>query len=148
MSSLRAVARGRARLLSVAIAIAGVLLLSACGSGQTFSASEFVDKVKQEGVTIHLGEKLPSGGQNDTVYAVNLPPLPGEPKPPPGTIGGGGSSGSLYVYGDTGGADDEVTACRASGLLCYQAANVVVMLEANGLEAQRLAVAIRKLASD
>jgi hypothetical protein len=141
------VARGRARLTSVAIAIAGALVLPGCGSGQTFSASEFVEKVKGEGVSMQLGQQLPSSGQNDTVYAVNLPPLPGEPKPPPGTEGVGGSSGSLYLYGDTGSADDEVTACRASGLLCYQAANVVVMLETNGLEAQRLAVAIRKLAA-
>jgi hypothetical protein len=132
----------------VAIAIAWLLTLPGCGSGQTFTAPEFVDQVKGQGVSMQLGEKLPSSGETDSVWAVTLPPLPGEPPPAPGTEGGPGASGSLYLYGDAGGAGDEMQACRASGLLCYQAANVVVVLETNGLEAQRLAVAIRKLASD
>jgi hypothetical protein len=39
-------------------------------------------------------------------------------------------------------------ACRGSGgLLCYQAQNIVVVLEEGGLEATRLAVAMRRLAS-
>jgi hypothetical protein len=89
------------------------------------------------------------GGNADELYAVKLPPLPGEPAPPPGSEGGPGASGSLYVFGDTGGAEDQLEACRGSGgLLCFQASNVVVVLddEGSGLEAQRLAVAMKRLA--
>ena len=39
--------------------------------------------------------------------------------------------------------------CRAAAdLLCYRAANVVVILEGGGIEAQRLGVAIQKLAEE
>jgi hypothetical protein len=82
------------------------------------------------------------------LYAVTLPPLPGEPAPPPESEGGRGASGSIYVYGDTAGAEDELKACRTScGLLCFQASNIVAVLdnEGSGLEARRLGVAIRRL---
>ena len=58
--------------------------------------------------------------------------------------------GSLYAFGDTGSADDQRSACRRSGgLLCFQASNIVVVLddESSGLEAQRLAVAMKRLAT-
>ena len=132
----------------VALAVLGALA-AGCGSGQAFTASEFVDRISAQGVSIQLGRRLPSGGNAKELYAVTLPPLPGEPAPPPGSEGGRGASGSLYVYGDTGGADDELKACRASGgLLCFQASNIVVVLdeEGGGLEARRLGVAIRRLA--
>jgi hypothetical protein len=62
--------------------------------------------------------------------------------------GSRGASGSLYVFGGTGEADDQLTACRHSGgLLCFRASNIVVVLEGEGLEAQRLAVAMKRLAS-
>ncbi|MGH2982718.1 MAG: hypothetical protein ACRDK5_00445 [Solirubrobacterales bacterium] len=48
---------------------------------------------------------------------------------------------------DNEAADEEMQGCRdAADLLCYQAANVVVILEGEGIEAQRLGVAIEKLA--
>ena len=44
-------------------------------------------------------------------------------------------------------SDEEMNACQAAAdLLCYRAANVVVILEGGGIEAQRLGVAIQKLA--
>jgi hypothetical protein len=125
-------------------------MLAACGSGQTFTASEFVDRINAEGVSIELGRQLTSGGNAKELYAVSLPPLPGEPAPPPGSDGGPGASGSLYVFSDNGHADDQMSACRGSGgLLCFQAANIVVVLsdEGGGIEAQRLAVAMKRLAS-
>jgi hypothetical protein len=124
-------------------------LTPGCGSSQTLTASEFVDRISAQGVSIQLGRKLPGSADAKQVYAVSLPPLPGEPAPPPGSEGSPGASGSLYVYGDTGAADDELKACRASGgLLCFQASNIVVVLddEGSGLEARRLGVAIRRLA--
>jgi hypothetical protein len=131
------------------LALAGGLA-AGCGSGQTFTASQFVDRINTQGVSIQLGRRLHSGGNAKEVYAVTLPPLPGEPAPPPGSEGGRGASGSLYVFGDNSAADDQLTGCRGSGgLLCFQASNVVVVLddEGSGLEAQRLGVAIRRLAS-
>jgi hypothetical protein len=115
-----------------------------------FTASEFVDRISAQGVSIQLGRKLPSGGDAKEVYAVSLPPLPGEPAPPPGSEGSPGAGGSLYVYGDTAAADDELKACRGSGgLLCFQASNIVVVRNdaGSGLEARRLGVAIKRLAS-
>ncbi len=127
------------------------MLIAGCGStARTFTASEFVDRINAQGVSIQLGRQLTSGGKADELYAVKLPPLPGEPAPPPGSEGDGGAGGTLYVFGGTGDADDQLDACRGSGgLLCFQASNIVVVLddEGSGLEAQRLAVAMKRLAS-
>jgi hypothetical protein len=122
--------------------------IAGCGSERTLTASQFVDRISAQGVSIKLGRRLFSANAKE-VYAVSLPPLPGEPKPPPGSEGSPGASGSLYVYGDKGAAGDELDACRASGgLLCFQASNVAVVLDDEGsaLEAQRLGVAIKRLA--
>jgi hypothetical protein len=124
-------------------------LVGCGGGGPTFTAAEFVDRINDEGVAVRLGQQLPNSGGAEHIYAVILPPLPGEPPPAPGAEGGPGASGSLYVFDDTGSAEDELTACRGSGgLLCFRAANVVVLLESSGLEAQRLGVAMRRLAEE
>ena len=144
--SLPRVARGIRGLAAVALAIAA-LHTTGCGGSQSFTASEFVDRINAQGVSIELGRRLQSGGGAQELFAVRLPPLPGQPPPPPGSEGGPGASGSLYVFGDTGGADDQIDAChRSGGLVCFQAANIVVILEEGGLEAQRLAVAVKRLA--
>jgi hypothetical protein len=132
----------------LATGLAGLLFIG-CGSTQMFTASEFADRINAEGVSIKLGRQLPSGGNAKELYAVALPPLPGEPAPRRGSEGDPGASGTLYVFGDTGGADDQLDGCRGSGgLLCFRAANIVVVLddEGSGLEAQRLAVAMKRLA--
>jgi hypothetical protein len=139
------VARGRGigRLTALALALA-VLLVAGCGSSQTFTASEFVDRINAQGVSIELDRQLPSGGNAKDLYAVRLPPLAGQPA---GSDRGRGAIGSLYVFDDTGGAGDQLDACRHSGgLLCFRAANIVVVLEGSSLEAQRLAVATKRLA--
>jgi hypothetical protein len=125
------------------------VLLAGCGDGsQTLTASEFVDRINAEGVSIELGERLATTGEADELFAVELPPLPGEPKPAPGSEGEPGASGSLYVFDDDGAAEDQLDACqRSGGLLCFRAENIVVILdeESSGLTAQRLALAIRRL---
>jgi hypothetical protein len=126
-----------------------VLGLLGCGGGPTLTASELVDKVNSEGVSMQLGRRLPAGADAKELYAVTLPPLPGEPKPPAGSEGGAGASGTLYVFGGTGSAGDRLEACRRSnGLLCFQAQNIVIVLdeESSRIEAARLAVAMRRLA--
>jgi hypothetical protein len=138
------VARGWALAL-----IALVALSAGCGGGHDFTASQFVDRVNAEGVKMVLGERLPSGSGASELYAVSLPPLPGEPAPPSRSEGGPGAHGTLYVYADSGGATVELDACRRSGgLLCFRAANIVVILSEEGtpIEASRLALAMRKLA--
>jgi hypothetical protein len=139
---------GIRRLAALALIGAGAVV-AGCGGGQTFTASEFIDRISAEGVSIQLGRALPKGSTAKELYAVRLPPLPGEPAPAPGSEGGRGASGTLYVFGDAGSADDQLKACRGSGgLLCFQASNIVVVLgdEGGGLEAQRLAVAMKRLA--
>jgi len=131
-----------------AVAVAG-MLVSGCGRDPMFTASEFVDRINAEGVAIELGRQLPSSGNAKELFAVTLPPLPGEPAPPKGSGSGPGASGTLYVFGDTGAAGDQFDGCRGSGgLLCFQASNIVIILddEGSGLEAQRLAVAMKRLA--
>jgi hypothetical protein len=131
------------------VALAATGPLAGCGGGeQSLTASEFVSRINDEGVTIRLGKRLPSTGDADQLYAVRLPPLPGEPPPPAGSESGPGASGSLYVYGDSGAAGKQLDACRGSGgLVCFQASNIVVVLdgESAGLEARRLGVAVRRL---
>jgi hypothetical protein len=134
----------------VALVMLAAALVAGCGNQPTLTASEFIDQINAQGVSIELGRKLATSGGADEVYAVTLPPLPGEPKPPPGSESGPGASGSLYVFGDTGGAEDQLEACRsAAGLICYRAANIAVVLdeESGRLEQQRLGVAISRLAS-
>jgi hypothetical protein len=131
------------------ILLATGLLLAGCGGAQTLTASEFVERIKGEGVAIELGRKLATSGSAKELYAIDLPPLPGEPKPPPGSEGGPGASGSLYVFGEVGGAEDQLKACQAAGgLICFRASNIVVVLdeESSPLAAQRLALAVKRLA--
>jgi hypothetical protein len=129
----------------IALAFAG------CGSEPTFTAAEFTRQVNEQGVDIRIGRQLPNSGNADQLFAVRLPRLPGQPPAPPDSEGNGGASGTLYVYGDAGGAGNELDACRAAGgLLCYRASNIVVVLdeETGGLQARRLSVAIKRLGSE
>jgi hypothetical protein len=129
-----------------------LLALAGCGDGsQTLTASEFIDRINAEGVAIELGERLATSGEADELYAVELPPLPGEPKPGPGSEAEPGASGSLYVFDGDGGAEDQLDACQGSGgLLCFRAENIVVILdeESSPLTARRLAVAMQRLRSE
>jgi hypothetical protein len=133
----------------LALVLLAAPLVAGCGSQPTLSASQFIDQINAEGVSIELGRKLTTSGGADEVYAVRLPPLPGEPKPLPGSESGPGASGSLYVFGDNDSAEDQLKACQAAtGLVCYRAANIAVVLdeESGRIEARRLGVAITRLA--
>jgi hypothetical protein len=95
------VGRGRAigylaALATVAIAAVGAV---GCGGGPTLTAPDFVERVNEQGVAVHLGHELPSGSGADAIYEIELPPLPGEPVQAQGDEhgGGGGASGSLYL---------------------------------------------------
>ena len=136
-------------LIRVAAVALFAVSLAACGGEPTLTASEFIDRINAEGVSIVLGQQISSGGNADELYAVELPPVPGQPEPPRGSEAEPGASGSLYVFDDAGGAEDQLEACQASaGLLCFRASNIVVVLdeESSPLETRRFAVAVRRLA--
>jgi hypothetical protein len=130
----------------MSIALAATLVATAFGCAQeerTFTAEEFVGEVRAEGVEIELGEELSTAEADADLRAVELVPLPGAPPVP----GEGAVGGSLAVYEKTGAAEDRLGECQAAAdLLCYRAANVVVILERGGIEAQRLGVAMQRLA--
>jgi hypothetical protein len=120
-------------------------LAAGCSEERTFTAEEFVEEVNAQGVEMHLGEELSTTESGAELHAVELEPLVGAPAIP----GEGPPGGSLAVYDDTADAEDRLDECKAAAdLLCYQAANVVVILEQGGIEAQRLGVAIQKLAEE
>lgn len=131
-------ARGTALATGAAIAA-----IAGCGGGETMSADEFLAEMEQRGVGIEVtNDELVTDDPDKDLRAIELERLPGSPKGPH-------PHGSLAVYDDVGGADEGLETCRgAADLLCYRAANVVVVLEAGGLEAQRLAVAMQMLAEE
>jgi hypothetical protein len=136
------------RLWLVVLCFALPALIAGCSRERTFSADDFVTQVKEEGVELHLGDELVTTDEGKKLYAVSLAPLPGSPASG-GSEGVSGLNGSLAVYDGTDGADTGMQSCTASGdLLCYQASNILVIIEGNGIEAQRLGVAIEKLADD
>lgn len=113
------------------------------------SAQEFVDEANANGATLVLEEELTTEEEDKSLRAVSLRPLGGgrvghSASPAPGRI-----HGTLAVYDDADGADRGIEECRAAvEFLCYRAANVVVRLEGNGVEAARLAAAMERMASD
>jgi hypothetical protein len=134
-----------ATFLFATVAVAG------CGNEQTFTASQFADEVNAQGVEMRIGRQLQSSEGNE-LHEITLPRLPGLPPPAPGEHeeqhgGEKGVPGTLYVFDDADAAEDQLAACRNSGgLVCYRAENVVALFEEGGIEAQRLALAIQKLA--
>lgn len=123
---------------------AGALALAGCGEEERFDARGFVEEVGAEGVELKLGKPLITASEGAELYAVELESLSELPGTERGNVGG-----SLGVYENTEDADRETETCRAAGdLLCYQASNVVIVLEGGGIEAQRLGVAMERLSDD
>ena len=130
-------------LLSAAAA-ACLLGVAACGEEQTFTPEEFVDRMNDEGVEMTLGAELFSDDESKQVVEVELEPLPGTPTPAEGALEN--PSGSLAAHDEVSGADEQFRNCeRTADLLCFQASNVVIVLEGGGLEADRLGAAMKKL---
>lgn len=139
-------APGRLRGRAACGLVLAALAAGGCGDGgRTFSAGEFVSEIGKQGVGIRLGETLVTDEEGKELYAVELEPV--GPRLPDDEGEPGVTGGSLSVYEEDGaGADGDFESCRAAAdLLCYRAANVVVVLEGGGLEAQQLGVAMRRL---
>lgn len=124
---------------------AAALALGACGGEErTFTAEEFADEMRESGVELRLGQPLFTDQEDKEVIEVELEPLPGAPTPQEGALEH--PHGSLSVHDDVDGADDQFEHCEnTADLLCFQAANVVIVLEGGGLEADRLGAAMKKL---
>ena len=123
----------------------GAIAAAGCGDGDTMTKEEFLGSIREQGVEIELGRELLTTEPGKKLYAIELEPvspaLPGDVEAHTG--------GSLAVHDDTDAADRSLERCQASAdLLCYRAANVVVVLEGGGIEAERLGVAMRKLAEE
>ena len=142
LSELLRKARAAGSTRIVALAGLAALLAAGCGEDRRFSAEEFADEVKAEGVELRLGEELFSEDEGQETHAVELEPV----AKLPGADEENHTAGSISVFDDTGGADEKLESCKASAdLLCFQASNVVVVLEGGGIEAQQLGVAIERL---
>lgn len=129
----------------LAAAVAAGALLAACGADEeSFTAEEFAGKMRENGVEMTLGPELFSDDESKEVVEVELEPLPGAPTPEEGALKN--PHGSMAVHDDMAGADNQFRNCEATAdLLCFQAANVVIVLEGGGLEADRLGAAMKKL---
>ena len=146
----------RARGTALAAAASTLAIAGGCGE-ETMSADEFLSTIEEQGVSLELtDDELITDDPGKELYGLELEPFT-EGEGGGGGGGGGGQEeergahlhGSLAVYDDTDGADGGLEGCRAAAdLLCYQAANIVVILEGGGIEAQRLAVAMQMLGEE
>lgn len=122
-------------MIAVALAV-GATTLSACGG---LDAQSFTDRVREQGVEIELGSELRSEEEGVEVWDFRLPPVEGG--------AGGGARGTLEVYESEQSAEAGFAGCLTSAdLTCFRAGEVVVILPSDGLEARRLAAAMRRLA--
>jgi hypothetical protein len=95
--------------------IVGLLVVAGCGGERTFEPEEFADAANAEGAGMTLGDELVSIEEGVDVYAITFAKGPG---------------GSLVVTDDADAAREEHARCEeAVTLVCYRAANVVLMLE-------------------
>jgi hypothetical protein len=136
-------------------AVAG-LAIAACGSSEpTFTAQEFVDELEARGATLELGQELSTDDPDAELYAVEIRESAGheaaEERAAEEEHGHTHSGGSLRVTESESAAEDELQRCEgAVTLLCYRAANVVLVFEqeADPEFLAELTVAISALGSE
>lgn len=129
-------------------AVAGLAAVAGCGGDggePAFSAEGIVAEVNRQGVELRLGGRLVSDEPGKELYAVELEPLGGPRLDSRGEEVHAGGSLSVYEREDERVAAELRSCEQAADLLCYRAANVVIVLEGGGLEARQLGVAIQRL---
>lgn len=91
-------------------------LIAAGGCGEaTYDAAEFVEDANAEGAGLKLGEPVSIHREEVQVFDVSVE---------------GGEGGSLAVASDATGGEAEYARCEgAVTLLCYRAANIVLLVE-------------------
>jgi hypothetical protein len=138
--------RGTRGQLAALAAIALALGATGCSRERSLTASEFVTQINDQGVELRLGDRLVTDDESEEIYALELEPVAGLPGK---AAGNQHSGGSLSVHDDGAAADERLSACEASAdLLCYRAANIVIVLEGGGLQTQRLGAAMQNLAEE
>ncbi|MDQ3730196.1 MAG: hypothetical protein M3355_11490 [Actinomycetota bacterium] len=125
----------KGRLLMIAAAIVAPV---GCGEGQrTFTASEFVGEMNDEGADLELGADLPNTQASVEVSEIRF---------------GSDGDGTLTVAEDAEGGISEYERCEsAATLLCYRAANVVVIFDGAEIavgDLEPVEAAIRAIAED
>ena len=123
---------------ALAISAAGLLVVAGCGSA-SFGAEEFVKQANEKGAGIELGPPLGSSEPGKKTYEADLVVAPGAPRPKGEE---NGLRGSLSVYDEQEAADRGLRECMATTeLLCYQAANVVMVFSGSQPNAVQLRLA-------
>jgi hypothetical protein len=133
-------------------------LTAGCAEGErTFTAEQFVAEANRNGARLELQAPLSATGADAETYAVALEPGGEKAGGGEGAVAepeGGEEShehggGSLQVMDTAGDAEEEHRRCEAAGLLCYRAANMVVIFEqeADPEALARLADALRAMES-
>lgn len=114
--------------------LAALLGLAGCGG---LDAQSFTDRIQEQGVQMELGEQLSSEQEGVEVYDFRIRPVDATSQQ---------ARGTLEVYDSEKRAVDGWTRCLAAAdLTCYRAGEIVVVLPADGLEARRLAAAMKRL---
>ncbi len=133
-----------------AVTLVTFLAVAGCGGERTFEPSELVEEANAKGAGLVLGEPLTSIEEGVDVYALSFEEETGEhDEPEPG--GHAHSGGSLIVTGDADAAREEHARCeQAVTLVCYRAANVVLLFDADPSDEHVAKVdsAIRALETD
>jgi hypothetical protein len=131
------------------IALAALVLAAAGGCGgdeRTFTAPEFVAEANRNGAPLELGAPLTVAGDDEVYGLAVMERRAGDRET--AEEGGEHGGGSLRITEDAASAQDEHARCEsAASLICYRAANVVLILEP-GVPARdlaRVAAAIRAM---
>lgn len=130
--------------------------LAGCGSDErSFSAEEFVAEANRSGARLKLGVPLSTSDTGDELYALEIghpeEPIKEQGLPEDPEVGREHAGGSLRVSASAGDAEAEYSRCEAAAtLLCYRAANVVVILEegAEPRDLRALETAIKAMESE
>jgi hypothetical protein len=149
--------RSISRVLGVAGAISLAASLAACGEQEaTFTAQEFVAEANRNGAGLELGGPVNASGAEDEIYGLAVEPT-GEPSAEGRAEDGAAvgeshehGGGSLRVTESDSAAREEHARCEsAASLLCYRAANIVVIFEPelSPADLARFAEALRAMGS-
>lgn len=125
--------------MCIPLAALGVAAAGGCGEGErTFTAPEFVAEANRNGAPLELGAPLTVTEGDDEVYGVAVVER-GERRRGGAEEQDEHGGGSLRITEDASAAEDEHARCEsAASLICYRAANVVLILEP-GVPARELA---------
>jgi hypothetical protein len=113
-------------------ALLAAAVLAACGDERQFDAQELVVEINEHGAGIQLGEPLTTAQEDLELYAVRLagakPPGPATTEgTPPADVH---AAGTLTITdGDDAGLAEYERCEGAASLICFRAANAVLIFE-------------------